>query len=148
MEGIIFTGIQASGKSTYYWKNFFNSHMRISLDLLNTRNKENHFLDLCIDLHQRVVVDNTNPTIEDRRKYITKFKKANYKITGYYFDSEIEAALLRNSMRMGKSKIPEVGVRSTYKKLQTPSFKEGFDQLYHVCIRNNGFETKMITDEI
>ena len=34
MEAIIFTGIQATGKSTFYKQNFFNSHVRISLDLL------------------------------------------------------------------------------------------------------------------
>jgi len=47
MEGIIFIGIQASGKSTFYKERFFNTHVRISLDLLNTRNKENHFFDKC-----------------------------------------------------------------------------------------------------
>ncbi|MCB9352743.1 MAG: ATP-binding protein, partial [Lewinellaceae bacterium] len=32
MEGILFIGIQASGKSTFYKERFFNSHLRISLD--------------------------------------------------------------------------------------------------------------------
>lgn len=45
MEGIIFIGIQASGKSSFYKEKFFNSHLRVSLDLLNTRNKENQILD-------------------------------------------------------------------------------------------------------
>ncbi len=40
MEMIIFTGIPASGKSSFYKELFFNSHLRISMDLLNTRNKE------------------------------------------------------------------------------------------------------------
>lgn len=35
MEGILFIGIQASGKSTFYKERFFNSHLRISLDLLH-----------------------------------------------------------------------------------------------------------------
>jgi hypothetical protein len=33
MEEIIFVGIQASGKSTFYKEKFFNSHLRISNDL-------------------------------------------------------------------------------------------------------------------
>lgn len=44
MEMIIFTGIPASGKSSFYKELFFNSHLRISMDLLNTRNKENKLM--------------------------------------------------------------------------------------------------------
>jgi len=40
MQIIIFIGIPASGKSSFYKELFFNSHIRISMDLLNTRNKE------------------------------------------------------------------------------------------------------------
>ena len=47
MEGVIFIGIQASGKSTFYIENFFDTHVRISMDLLNTRNKELQFLHKC-----------------------------------------------------------------------------------------------------
>lgn len=80
MEGIIFIGIQASGKSTFYKQHFFNSHVRISLDLLNTRNKENQLLDKCLELHQRVVIDNTNPAKSDRKKYIDKFKQSKFNL--------------------------------------------------------------------
>ncbi|MEL6944740.1 MAG: ATP-binding protein, partial [Bacteroidota bacterium] len=36
MQAILFIGIQASGKSTFYKERFFNTHVRISMDLLNT----------------------------------------------------------------------------------------------------------------
>ncbi|MFN8578481.1 MAG: hypothetical protein U0354_16755 [Candidatus Sericytochromatia bacterium] len=39
MEAIVFIGAQGSGKSTFYKDKFFNTHMRISLDLLNTSEK-------------------------------------------------------------------------------------------------------------
>ena len=68
MEGIIFIGLQASGKSSFYKERFFSTHMRISLDLLNTRNKENQFLDKCLELQQRVVIDNTNPEVKTRQR--------------------------------------------------------------------------------
>ncbi|MDL2321544.1 ATP-binding protein, partial [Desulfosarcina sp. OttesenSCG-928-B08] len=66
MEAIIFCGIQASGKSTFYLERFFKTHVRISLDLLRTRNRENRFLSLCLETGQHFVVDNTNPTRSDR----------------------------------------------------------------------------------
>jgi hypothetical protein len=62
MEAIIFCGIQASGKSTFFKEYFFKTHIRISLDLLGTRHKENIFLQTCFAARQRFVVDNTNAT--------------------------------------------------------------------------------------
>ncbi|MBN1315005.1 MAG: hypothetical protein JXA42_06040 [Anaerolineales bacterium] len=38
MQAVIFIGIQATGKSTFFKERFFNTHVRISLDLLKTRN--------------------------------------------------------------------------------------------------------------
>ena len=148
MEMIIFTGIQASGKSTFYKERFFRTHMRISMDMLNTRNKEQKFLDLCFSLHQRVVVDNTNPAGIDRRRYIEQAKNNKYKVIGFYFQSKIEDAIKRNSNRVGKECIPEIGIRSTSRKLELPSFDEGFDELYYVEIDKQEFKVKNWTNEI
>ncbi len=63
MEAVIFMGLQASGKSSFYKENFFNSHIRLSMDLLNTRNRERKFLELSIETQAKVVVDNTNPEL-------------------------------------------------------------------------------------
>ncbi len=146
MEAVIFIGIQASGKSTFYKEFFFNTHMRISMDLLNTRNKEQKFLDTCFSVHQPFVVDNTNPTFEERKKYILQSKGNKYKVIGYYFKSDFDSALRRNSKR--KECIPEVGIKSTCKKLQIPDFSEGFDELYYVEIMDDTFIIKEWENEI
>lgn len=148
MEGVIFIGIQASGKSTFYKERFFNTHVRISLDLLNTRNKENQFFDKCLELQQRVVIENTNPTVLDREKYIQKFKKRKFKVIGYYFHSKVEDAVERNSKRVGKAKIPNVGIYATTKKMELPTLDEGFDELYHVEIINQNFVIKDWKNEV
>jgi predicted kinase len=134
METVIFIGIQATGKSTFYKEKFFRTHMRINLDMLKTRNRENKFLDACIQAKQPFVVDNTNSTAEDRRKYIEQAKRAGFKVIGYYFQSGINEAVLRNKEREGKERIPLVGIRSTHAKLQLPDLNEGFDELYYVRI--------------
>jgi predicted kinase len=76
MQAIIFVGIQATGKTTFYNQRFLNTHVRISLDLLKTRNRETKFLETCILTQQRFVVDNTNPTVEVRKRYIDLAQKA------------------------------------------------------------------------
>jgi predicted kinase len=143
MEAIIYIGIQATGKSTFYNERFFNSHLRISIDLLNTRNKEQKFLDTCFSIQQPFVIDNTNPTKLEREKYIKQARENKYKVIGYYFQSKIEDSILRNNERTGKAKIPEIGIKGTFNKLELPSKSEGFDELYYVQIKDNKF---VVTD--
>jgi predicted kinase len=148
MEAIIFCGIQATGKTTFFKEKFFKTHVRISLDQLNTRNKEKKFIETCFLTQQPFVVDNTNPTMEDRARYIAISKANKFKVVGYYFQSKLDEALIRNSQRIGKENIPEIGIKGTYSKLELPNFKEGFDKLYYVEIENNIFTIKEWIDEI
>lgn len=134
MEAVIFIGVQATGKSTFFKESFFSTHIRISLDMLKTRQREKVFLDACLKSHQNFVVDNTNPTIEDRKRYIVPARQANFEVIGYYFESKIAASLQRNQQRPGKQRIPDGGIRGTYYKLQIPTLNEGFDKLYFVKI--------------
>lgn len=148
-EAIIFCGIQATGKTTFYQCNFLKTHIRISLDLLKTRNREKQFLNLCIESNQPFVIDNTNITQKDREVYISLLRKNQFKIIGYYFCSNLEQAILRNNRRKGKELIPEIGIRGTYKKLEIPKKEEGFDELYYVQIdKNNNFIIKEWNNEI
>lgn len=148
MEIVIFCGIQATGKTTFFKEKFFKTHIRISLDQLNTRHKEQMFIDTCIAIQQRFVVDNTNPTKEGRAKYISNAKANKFKVIGYYFQSKLHDALNRNSQREGKECIPEIGIKGTFSKLEIPTFDEGFDELYFVEIENNSFTIKEWNNEI
>jgi predicted kinase len=144
MEVVIFMGLQATGKSTFYKDNFFKTHIRINLDMLKTRNRESILLEACIKAKQPFVVDNTNPTVIDRKKYIDIAKAAQFKIVGYYFKSDISSAILRNDKREGKEFVPLSGIKSTYAKLELPDKIEGFDELYYVSINE---ENRFIVEE-
>lgn len=148
MELIIYCGIQASGKSSFYKENHFNSHVRISMDLLNTRNKEERFIKTCFEIQQAFVIDNTNPTKADRAKYIQLAKTHKYKVIGYYFSSSLQSSLERNSTRINKERIPDIGIRGTHKKLQIPALDEGFDKLYYVSLDAGIFTIKDWQHEI
>ncbi len=144
MEAVIFIGIQATGKSTYYKEHFFKTHIRINLDMLKTRNREDIFLDACMKAKQPFVVDNTNPSVEDRKKYIDLAKSAEFRVIGYYFQSNIEEAIQKNECREGKERIPLAGIRGTHAKLQLPGLEEGFDELYYVKINE---KNKFVVEE-
>ena len=138
MQLIIFTGVQASGKSSFYLLNLYHSHLRINLDMLKTRHRENIIFEACSTSKTKMVIDNTNPTREDRARYIGRAKDAGFEVISYYFETDLNSTLERNCHREGKANIPEVGVRATLKKLEVPSLDEGFDEIFKVKIVGNG----------
>lgn len=149
MEAIIFIGLQGAGKSTFYRERLLNTHMRINLDMLKTRHREQIFLKACLEAKQRFVIDNTNPTVEERSRYILPAKENKFRVVAYYFDSRLEECKQRNSQRTGKEIIPLVGLRSTYKRLVLPTWEEGFDAIYSVkTVINYSFIVKECFREI
>lgn len=148
MELIIFIGIPASGKSSFFKEKFFDTHVRINLDMLKTRHREKELFHKCLELKQKVLIDNTNPTVNDRKKYILPAKENEYSVIGYYFSSKIKESLERNKNREENKRIPEAGVRSAHSRLQLPNLDEGFDELYYVKIENDHFNVVRWRDEI
>jgi len=134
MELILFIGIQATGKSTFYLHNFFNTHIRLNLDMLKTRHREELLFSACLMAKQAVVIDNTNPTAVERVRYIALAKEAGFRVIGYYFRSVPADALRRNQQRTGTAIIPDKGLLGTYKRLELPHYTEGFDALYYVTL--------------
>lgn len=134
MEAVILVGIQASGKSTFYQQRFFDTHVRISRDLLGTRSRERMLLQACLESRQPFVVDNTNVLAEERARYVTAAKAAGYRVVCYYFRTETRAAIARNKLRQGKAVVPIPGILGTYKKLEEPRMEEGFDEIFTVTL--------------
>lgn len=138
MEAIIFIGIQAAGKSTFYLQRFADTHIRINLDMLKTRRRERILVDACLAAKQSFVVDNTNVTREDRARYIPLARAARFRVVGYYFESSVSAAIERNRQRRGRKIVPPQAIGGTGKRLELPNFAEGFDELYTVTISGPG----------
>ena len=88
-----------------------------------------------------VVVDNTNPTIADRAELIALAREFQAQVIGYYFESIVADCRRRNAQREGKARVPDIAIFMTIKKLQRPSYCEGFDKLYDVrLIQDSRFE--------
>lgn len=137
---ILFIGIQASGKTSFYKQYFAEKYEHISLDILNTRNKERLAIEHCIKQEKSFVVDNTNPAKTDRERYISTVKGRDYQVVGYYFKSSVGECIGRNEQREGKAKVPKCAVAATSRKLELPDYAEGFDRLYYVYIENGDFK--------
>lgn len=138
MESVIFTGIQASGKSMFYRERFFATHVRINLDMLRTRHRESLLLRACIDGQQHFVVDNTNPTAAERARYIVPAREAGFRVVGYVFPSDVGGSIRRNATRPERERVPPAAIGGTAKRLEMPRWDEGYDELYAVRIDEMG----------
>ncbi|WP_321386406.1 AAA family ATPase [uncultured Enterococcus sp.] len=149
MEVILLMGLQASGKSTFYKEYFSDSHLRLNLDMLNTRNKEKQLLLTCLEISQSIVIDNTNPTKLDRQRYFQLADRVDVTFIGYYFQSKLTDCLKRNQQRRGKACLPKIALKATAAKLELPDFDEGFSQLYYVTqTADQAFDIKEWENEV
>jgi len=138
MEAVIFIGLQASGKSTFYVRRFFRTHVRINRDMLKTEHRERLLLNACLAGKQPFVIDKVNAAAADRATYIQAAKAAGFHVVGYYFQSKLDDCLARNAARPESERVPDMAIMGTYKRLQLPSLDEGFDRLYYVRTTGDG----------
>src|SRR5258708_4088929 len=117
MEAVIFIGIQASGKTSFYRRHLADSHMRISLDVHRTRRREERQLATCLKEGKSFVIDNTNPLPADRARYVSRSREAGFQVVAYFFCSTLQDAIRRNNLRTGKHKIPIPAIAATLRKL-------------------------------
>jgi predicted kinase len=132
MEAVIFCGVQGSGKTTLYRDRFLETHARISMDLLRTRAREAVFLETCIQTRMPFVVDNTNPTVPERARYVTPARAAGYKLIAYVV--EVDAAI----SRARREHLPPAALRDVARRLVRPTPEEGFDELFHATAAPDG----------
>src|SRR3954468_13460988 len=118
MEAVILCGVQGSGKTTLYRDRFLETHARISMDLLRTRHREAAFLKTCLDTRQRFVVDNTNPTVAERARYIVPARAAGFRVIGYLVEVDAELAAAR------RVALPPAALRDFARRFVRPAPEE------------------------
>ena len=134
MELIVFVGLPAAGKSTYYWSHFAATHVHVSKDLMaNNRDRDRRqraIVEQALAAGASVVVDNTNPTPAVREPLIAIGRRFGARVIAYYFESNVRLSIVRNEKREGAARVPNVAIFITQKKLVPPSVEEGFDEVH------------------
>ena len=146
LELILFTGLQGSGKSTFYRARFADTHVLVSKDLFpNARNRDRRqqrLIEEAFAAGRSVVVDNTNPAPEQRLPLVALGRVHGARVVCYAFESNPKDCYARNAAREGKARIPDVGFYATLRKLTIPSLDEGYDALYRVRVVATGFDAE------
>ncbi|HEX8825039.1 MAG TPA: ATP-binding protein, partial [Archangium sp.] len=142
MELVLFIGLQGSGKSSFYRERFAATHVHVSKDLWpNARKREarqRRLIAQALAEGRPVVVDNTNPRVEDREPLIAIGREHGARVVGYAFESDLEACLARNARRVGRARVGDKALHITSRNLRWPSYAEGFDELFHVRLDPEG----------
>lgn len=142
VELVVFVGLQASGKSTFYRERFAATHAHVSKDLFpnnkNRNRRQAKLVEAALSSGTPVVVDNTNPTVGNRREIIALGREHAARISGYYFDSDVCRCIERNRKREGRARVPDVAIYATAKRLVPPALSEGFDELFRVRVTDDG----------
>lgn len=146
MKMILLTGAQGAGKSTFFQSRFRDSHARINIDMLRTRQRQRGLIEACPAFKQLFLVDNTNTTRAGRARYLLMARGASFSAHGCCFFARFETLLERNAGRIGKASVPDAAIRATLRRFEQPSLDEGSDALHRVTLRTDGdFEIAELT---
>lgn len=103
------------------------------------------FID-ALDAGKSIIIDNTNPSKNDRKEYITKIlnihKNINIFIVEIHLPTEMVSHLNVYRSRISNQKqIPEIAYKMFYKKYEEPSLSEKVKKIYKINF-NPVFSTK------
>jgi predicted kinase len=133
VELVVMVGLQGAGKSTWVREQIADTHVVVSKDHWpNARRREarqRRTVDALLSTGHDVVVDNTNPALEDRAPLIAAARANGASVRAVYLPTPLELCLARNESRMGRARVPLVGVLATDRRLVPPSRGEGFDDV-------------------
>jgi len=131
---VVFIGLPAAGKSTFFRAKFVDSHIRINRDMLRTPAREKLLIQACLDGGTNFVSDKTNVSRAERAALIQLALEAGFLVQGYFFESRKNACIARNANRAEQERVPDAAILGMRAELELPSKAEGFDELYFVKI--------------
>jgi predicted kinase len=132
-ELVVMTGLQGCGKSTWVAAHLAGTHAVVSKDHWpRARRREARQRRVVAELlaaGRSVVVDNTNPSVEERATLIGAAREAGVPVRCVWVDTPLETCLERNDARQGRARVPLVGVLATRGRFVPPTPEEGFDRV-------------------
>ncbi len=123
-------GVQGCGKTTWVAKHLAATHAVVSKDhwpnARRRQERQTRVLAEHLAAGRSVVVDNTNPRVEDRSPLVELARPAGVPVRAVWLDVPFPTCLERNLAREGRARVPVHGVLATRKRLVPPTLEEGF----------------------
>lgn len=137
LEVVIFVGYPASGKSSFAKQQFANNGYQIvNQDQLRSKEKCYKVCGEALAAGKSCVIDNTNPQVDTRKRYIEIAKSYKAKCRCFYFDIDINHVFHNNRFRelsgSEHAVVSPMIIYSFRKKLEEPKLNEGFDRILRI----------------
>lgn len=136
MDLVVLSGLQGSGKTTFFSARFAATHAHVSRDRLRSARdqaaRERALVAEAARAGRSVVVDDTNARREDRAALVALARALGLRPVLYWFPPDVRASIARNAARTGRARVPVVGILATAKRLAPPDAAEGFAAAYEV----------------
>ena len=138
IEVVVFVGCPASGKSSFYRQHMAKSHNIVNRDQLGTWQK---CVDACgavVKSGRSVVIDNTNPDVESRKRYLDIAKKLQIPARCFVFTTSHSHALHNNKFRELTNRdpkykpVPDLAFNTFKSRFIEPTLEEGFTEIVKV----------------
>ena len=139
-EVILFIGPPASGKTTFYQK-YLQPHgyVHINRDTLGSWQKCVTECEKAIELGKSIVIDNTNPDVESRKRYLTVAEQHKIPTRCFVFTASIAHCKHNNRFRelknIGNSKykpVNDIAFNAYSARFTQPNVSEGFTEIIQV----------------
>jgi len=134
-EMVLFVGGPGAGKSTF-WSNYLSDYVRVNNDTLKTKEKCMKVARAALDEGKSVVIDNTNPDADTRKRYTSIAAEKGVPIRCFFFDFAKDICMHNNKQRKTNEhrqhlskKVGDVIIHTFYKKLEKPTTAEGFSEV-------------------
>jgi bifunctional polynucleotide phosphatase/kinase len=146
-ELVVMIGAPGSGKSAWIRKTL-SEYYRVSQDELGSRDKCMRAVRDALAQNKKVVVDNTNPTMEVRALYIDLARQASAVVRCVHITTPRKLAEHLNAMRedhpiegVRKPRVPPIGETMYWSKFKEPEIEEGFGEVHSIEFEYSREET-------
>jgi predicted kinase len=132
-ELVVMVGLQGSGKSTWIARHLAGTHTVVSKDhwpnAWRREARQQRVVTELLAAGAAVVVDNTNPSADERVALIAAARQAGVPVRAVWLDTPADVCIERNDARVGRARVPMVGMLATCARLAPPTTEEGFDRV-------------------
>ncbi|XP_068243727.1 bifunctional polynucleotide phosphatase/kinase-like, partial [Palaemon carinicauda] len=137
VEVIVFVGYPGSGKSFLASTHFAGlGYVQANRDTIGSWQKCISIMEKSVQEGKSVVIDNTNPDVDSRQRYIAAAKKLNVPIRCFLFNVSKDQCRHNNKYRTfsgaNHENISDMVYNMYKSKYVEPTLKEGFDDIVKV----------------
>ncbi|CAK93378.1 unnamed protein product (macronuclear) [Paramecium tetraurelia] len=147
-EMIIMIGAPGSGKSTFV-HNHLNDYTRVNRDSLKTKEKCLKVAEQAIKEKKYLVIDNTNPTPDDRAAFIKLAQDNKYPVRGFFLEVSKDLCLHNDTQRDTNNfrehfskKVGKMPINMIFSKVTPPTKDEGFSEVLTINFIAGPFKNK------